>query len=616
MRNLGFKLTIIRLLEEFLKERITKLDPDARLEEEIIFNNARQEVDSTFLEKYLQIPDEFWDLKYEWLQLAHKQAQNKKELQIFLNSEIQPYLDLFKDIETDKPLFISKITSDSDESDYSKSKANLKHRVGDTVFQDLDFLTRLCALRVTTELIQEMDLHNLSLSTLKNLLGGAPKPVPVTEERLREITGLPTPAPLRAGVESHYRPDKWKRDANNYGVFEAASKTNPTNRVEVFIGGEKDGDILALEAARQVIDLMGIDAAKLQLVFAAHAFNKHHLFNSKFSLKGKEIIKQIGWDKKHRLTNSEKLAELASIAFHIGRMLMQCTWVEGKPKGNKVDVSVSVSPLWVVEVDARGQKNIFTGKVDNPDEVYINVSPGPWTEKWLNRMGFKAGFALHQFGWLATEILKIDPYHDELALKLAIHLTMVSRIKVQDKNQYEHKVGTLLEAVELEARINAARQEKREAYNLKQRWDNALTLLMSMGWRVIFDDTTYPEWLKPDSQAEKPSDWKKEKIIDRLWKAKLTIKPPDPIPTLLAAKTEPLQLKPVAPTKSEPILTGTDIRKQREAKGVSQTALAEWAGKTKAWLCMVEKGKRKIGPKEAKELWAGIDFLANKSAQP
>ncbi|MBD2215071.1 helix-turn-helix transcriptional regulator [Nostoc linckia FACHB-104] len=416
-------------------------------------------------------------------------------------------------------------------------------------------------------------------------------------------------------VESHYRPDKWKRNANNHGVFEATSKTNPNNRVEVFISGEKDGDILAWEAALQVIDLMGIDAAKLQLVFASHLFNQHNPFHSNFTLKGTEIIKQIGWDKKHRLTVSEKLAELASIAFHLGRMLMECTWVEGKPKGNKVDVSVSVSPLWVIEVDARGQKNIFTGKVDAPLEVYINVSPGPWAEKWLNRMGIKAGIALHQFGWLATEILKIDPYHEELALKLAIHLTMVSRIKVWDKNQYEHKVGSLLEAVELESRINAARQGFREAYNLKQRWDNSLALLMSMNWRVIFDDSTYPEWLRPNSQTEKPSDWRKEKIIDRLWKAKLTIKPPDPIPALLAAKTEPLQLKPVTRTKSEGILTGADIRKQRETKGVSQTALAEWAGKTKAWLCMVEKGKRKLDPKEAKELWAGIDFLANKSDQ-
>jgi ABC-type ATPase involved in cell division len=39
---------------------------------------------------------------------------------------------------------------------------------------------------------------------------------------------------------------------------------------------------------------------------------------------------------------------------------------------------------------------------------------------------------------------------------LTIHLTMASRIKMWDKNQYEHKVGSLLEAVGLEARINAA----------------------------------------------------------------------------------------------------------------------------------------------------------------
>ena len=620
----NFKLTIIRLLEEFLLEKVTQLDPDAITTEnehiyspcqgQIISNNARLEVALNFLEKYFKISDEFWKLKYQWLQKAYALAHNDEELHKFFNSEIHPFLDLFKDIDNNK--LLSRIITSSSEEDSSKSEANLSDRVCATVFSNEDYLTHLCAAKAATELLQRIDLHNLSLSTLKSLLGIPPKPTPVTESRLPEVTGLPTPPPLRASVESNYRLDKWKRDSNNFGVFEAACKTNPKNRVEVFIAGEKDGDILAWEAARQVIDLIGIDAAKLQLVFASHVFNRHHLFQSKFSLKATDIIKQIGWDKKHRLTVSEKLTELASIAFHLGRMLMQCTWVEGKPKGNKVDASVSISPLWVIEVDARGQMNMFTGKVDAPDEVYITVSPGPWAGKWLNKMGVKAGIALHQFGWLATEILKIDPYHDELALKLAIHLTMVTRIKVRDKNQYEHKVGTLLEAVELEARINAARQEKREAYNLKQRWDNALTLLMSMHWRVIFDDATYPDWLRPDSQAEKPSDWKKEKIIDQLWKAKLTIKPPEPIPALLATKTEPKQLKPIAHTKSEPTLTGAELRKQREAKGVSQTALAEWAGKTKAWLCMVEKGKRKIDPKEAKKLWAGIDFLANKSAQP
>ncbi|NJO62466.1 MAG: helix-turn-helix transcriptional regulator, partial [Richelia sp. RM2_1_2] len=457
------------------------------------------------------------------------------------------------------------------------------------------------------ELITMMELDKLSLVTLENLLESTSKSVPITEETLKEITGLPTPVPLRASVESHYRMDKWKKDANNFGVFESISKTNPKNRVEVYIGGEKDGDILAWEAALQVIDLMGIDAAKLQLVFASYAFNSSIRNQPRFSLKGTELIKQIGWDKKHRLTASEKLAKIASIAFHLGRMLMECTWVEGKPKGNKVDVSVSISPLWVIEVDARGQKNIFTEKVDAPEEVYINVSAGPWAEKWLNRMGMKAGMALHQFGWLATELLKIDPYHDELALKLAIHLTMASRIKMQDKNQYEHKVGSLLEAVELEARIDAARQEKREAYNLKQRWDSALTLLMSMNWRVIFDDTTYPEWLRPNSKAKKPSDSRKEKIIDRLWKAKITIMPPDPIPTLLTRKAEPSKLKSAKCTKSTP-LTATQVRTAREVKGWNQRELANLLGVSQKLVSMIERGERTITPKLETKLRKALEI--------
>lgn len=604
----NFKLTIIRWLEQFILEKVTQLDPNAVTIEnghiyspyqgKIISSDARFEVTLNFLKKHFKIPDKFWNLKYQWLQEAHALAHNEEELQKFFNSEVYPFLDLFKDIDTNKSLIISRTIPALDKSNSSKSEVNLTD-IDTTVFSNEEYLTHLCAVKAALELLQKIDLHNLSLSTLKSLLGIPSKTTPVTESRLPEVTGLPTPPPLRAGVESNYRLDKWKRDSNNFGVFEAACKTNPKNRVEVFIAGENDGDILALEAARQVIDLIGIDAAKLQLVFASHVFNQHHLFQSRFSLKATDIIKQIGWDKKHRLTVSEKLSEIASIAFHLGRMLMKCTWVEGKPKGNKVDASISISPLWVIEVDARGQMNVFTEKVDAPDEVYITVSPGPWAEKWLNKMGAKAGIALHQFGWLATEILKIDPYHDELALKLAIHLTMMARIKVRDKNQYEHKVGTLLEAVELEARINIARQEKREAYNLKQQWDTTLTLLMSMHWQVIFDDATYPDWLRPNSQVEKPSDWKKEKIIDRLWKAKLTIKPPEPIPALLAAKTEPKQLKPVA-LKPAP-LTAAQVRKAREVKGWSQRQLAGWLGTSQKLLSMVERGERTISVKlEAK----------------
>ncbi|BDA75832.1 hypothetical protein CAL7716_099980 (plasmid) [Calothrix sp. PCC 7716] len=617
----SFKITTIRLIEEFLLERITQLDPDVREEEghiysprkwQIILKNSQLGVGLTFLEKYFTIPDNFWEAKYKWLQKAQRLSNDSNKLLNFLQSEHEAFINFYQDAQGNNQDFLSNIVTLGDEAQTNQIEININNQSNTQFFFTEDKIIQLCALMAATELMKRADLHNLTLSTLENIFEISSNPIPLTELQLLKIAGLATPTPLRAGVESHYRQDKWKSDANQHGVFEVISKNNANNRVEVFIAGEKDSEILALEAVRQVINLIGIEAAKLQLVFASYAFKYQNTFPSKFRLQGSNVIKMMGWDKKHRANKSEKLAELASIAFHLGRMFMKCTWFEGKPKGKTVDASVSVSPLWVIEVDARGQMNLFTGKIEAPKEIYLEVSPGPWAEKWLNRMGNKAGEALLQFGWLATEILKIDPYHDELALKLAIHLTMTSRIKMHDKNQYEHKVGTLLETIELDARIRIARQRKQEAYNLKQRWDSALTLLMSMGWCVIFDKETYPEWLIPNSEAEKPSNWRKEKILDQLWKAKLSILPPQPIPQLLQEKSKPSKLKPTD-NQSQLILTRVDIRSTRVSKGVSQKDLANWAGKSKTWLCLVEQGQRKIDSKQAQQLLAGIDFLANQS---
>ncbi len=592
------KLTTIRLLEEVLLEKVTKLGSDAiqeensylpsRTRQKAILNSSQGER-LTVLEKYLSIPDEFWWLKAQWLQEAQQAAVNSKPSCNFFDDEVKEAISTYH-----QRYF------ETNESDGHQKSSNLVMALSDTP------LVNLCAIQAATELMEKIDFHHLSLETLENLLGVTQKPAPVTETLLPVISALPTPPPFRAGVESNYRRDKWRRNANNWAVFESPCKTNPQNRVEVFIAGENDGDILAWEAALQILDLMGLDAAKIQLVFASHLFRKQDKAHGSFTLRCTNIFKQIGWDKKHRLTTPEKLAKLASITFHLGRMLMQCTWSEGKPKGNKIDASVSISPLWIIEIDARGQMNMLTGKVDKPTEVFINVSPGPWAEKWLNKFGAKANEALYQFGWLATEILKIDPYHDELALKLAIHLTMTSRIKAWNENQYEHRVGALLEAVELEARINAARQGYRQAYNLKQRWDSALELLMSMGWQVIFDEITYPEWLRPSSKAEKPQGWRKKKVIDWLLEAKLTIKPPEPIPALLKVKAKSKKLKPVRP-KSEP-LTAVQVRKAREAKRWNQRQLAGWLGVSQKLVSMIERGERTITPRMESKLRTLLDI--------
>ncbi len=82
------------------------------------------------------------------------------------------------------------------------------------------------------------------------------------------------------------------------------------------------------------------------------------------------------------------------------------------------------------------------------------------------------------------------------------------------------------------------------------------------------------------------------KIIEWLFQAKLTIKPPEPIPEMLAAKVKP---KPKAQKRIPTIttrLTSNQIRKARNAKGWSQRKLAGWLGVTQTLVGYWEKGKR------------------------
>jgi len=568
-----FQQITFKYLEEFIKEQVDESDKN------VIWNI---------------IPDiskNFWDDKYNILQKVIEVINNKAELVRLLINYQDSIYRFYRSLKKNDVEIISII----EDIESSLNNHIICHQENDNLSLKNQYIlaNSLCALIAADEIIERSGLYEKYISVITTSVGVScrcpSKELPEirTEPLLPENTSIPTSTAFKVSVESHLNPGGWKEASNNYGVYGISDKKNPHNRVEVLISGENDSEILALEAARQVINLMGIDAAKIQLVFASHLIKQRKPYQAKFTLKCTDIIKQIGWDKKHRYSTHEKLTKIASIAFYLGRMLIQSTWIKGQPKGNKVDVSFSISPLWVIEIDAKGQKNIFTGEVDAPDEVYITVSPGPWAEKWLN----KAGIALYELGYLATKILKINPYHDELALKLAIHLTMINRINMQKKNQYEYKVGTLLEAVELEAKINKAREHFREGYNLKQQWDDALTLLMNMDWQVTFNDATYPEWLRPNSQAEKPSDYKTEKIIDRLWKAKLTIMPPHPIPYWLETKKEP-KLNPSKP--SDRGLTPDQIRNARKAKGWNQRKMAGYLGISQSMLALIERGQRSV----------------------
>lgn len=410
---------------------------------------------------------------------------------------------------------------------------------------------------------------------------------PHTEPRLyqsKPITPIATPPPMVSSLQAQLRPDQWQQDSSGIGCFQHQAKGNPNNIIKHYIASPGNITVLPWDEALQIIDKFGLTTAKLHLIFAAHTMRQEKPWSSQFTLKGSDLIEEMGWDKNHNSPAYEKRKNIAMVAFVLDCLLIEATWVEGRHKKGGILASVETSRMWNVQVQLTGQRNL-EGKIEQPDEVYVTVQPGLWTRSFLNKAGCQAKDALYQFGYLAQEVLKIDPYHDELALRLAILLTMESRFRTSGT----YEVKNLLEALLPQTVIDEARSDYDKARKLTNRWNHALAALMELrqAFLVEFDPKTYPEDLRPGSKARKPRGY-----FEQLLAAKITIHPPTPIPELLATQTKPKSTQPKLKHSKRIELTGTQLRNARKAKGWSQAKLAGWLGVTQAFISQVEKGDR------------------------
>ncbi len=422
-------------------------------------------------------------------------------------------------------------------------------------------------------------------------------------------TTIATGKPLVTSTQALMRPERWKKDReDSSALFDVFDKNNHRNFIEHSIRYPGDASLLPWDQAQQIIDKFGLDTAKLQFIFAAHATRQVNPWSTKFVLKGSDIIQELGWETKHRLTKAEKLLHIAKLAWVISCLTVKADWefeLSVRGKKHKILTQTTLSAMWNVKIDKFGQRDL-DGEVDNPTEVFLTVTPGGWTESFLNQNGYIARNALNQFGYLAEETLKIDPTNNELALRLALHLTLESRIRMSGS----YSVRSLLQDVLPSSEIEDAQNDFHKAYKLKSKIDSALLLLHNLGWQVIYDDATYPEEFRPNTEKKRLPKGYFEKLLT----AKLTIKPKSDIQAKLAniSKLEASPLKAITPQTTSPqteIITGEHIYKARKAAGISQTNLAAAYGVTPAWLCMIEKGSRNLKPKDAKGLIKAIASL-------
>ncbi|MEN9870119.1 MAG: hypothetical protein RLZZ171_1107 [Cyanobacteriota bacterium] len=423
------------------------------------------------------------------------------------------------------------------------------------------------------------------------------------------FTPAATSAPIVSSLRAQLRKDLWDKDPSGLAYFLHHAKGNPKNLIEHHISNPGDISLLPWEEALQIIDKFGTNTAKLHLIFAAHTMRQEKPWVDQFNLKISDLIEEIGWDNNTNYPKYEKIKNIAKHAFALDCLTVQATWVEGRHRKGGILASVETSRMWNVRVHLIGQQNL-QGKVEQPEEGFITVRPGLWTDSFLNKAGCEAKKALYQFGYLAQDILKIDPYQDDLALRLGLHLTVESRFHTSGT----YRVQTLLEALLPKTEINEALENRDKAYKLTKRWNHALEVLSGLkrAFQIEFDPKSYPKELRPNSNARKPRGY-----FSQLLAAKITIHPPAPIPELLAAKTQPRQIKQKIDPPQKTVrkikaqttsLTGTQIKNARKAKGWSQAKLAGLLGVSQRYISMFERGDRTPNSKQFGKIQKILDI--------
>lgn len=431
------------------------------------------------------------------------------------------------------------------------------------------------------------------------------------------LTKAASGIPIKTALDSMLHKDKWKKDKyTSEAYYDYRGKKNPNNYVEHYISRENIDEIhkLPFDEALQLIEKFGLDTCKLHLLLSSLACKPENPYGTAIILKGTEVIKTLGWGTNHEKQH-ELLIRLANTAWALNSLLVKSEWEEGKKKG-KTMVYIETSRMWEMAVGVYGQKNIY-GKVDEPNEVIIQVRPGLWTTGFLNRGGAASKTAFYHFCWLSKKIMEIPQYHNELA----IHIAMRETIEANYRNNYRTVESYLIDNMQGAAVIiNKARQDRKKRHSLKQEWDNTLLTLENIGIEIIYEENTYPPELLPKATSKLPYNY-----FEKFLKAKLKTIPPKPNAltianqsnlTLNVEASESNFMDRVKSLEKQPNtkhITGSDIYKARVEAGVKATHLATYFKRSRAWLSQIERGKRLSlakNQKLAKDILKAIEVLS------
>lgn len=493
--------------------------------------------------------------------------------------------------------------------------------------------------------LEPVDPANVSASTSPLKRIRKPRKLPRTEPPLfstQTIEMTATGAPVISATQAYYKRPEWEEYSPGKLYFQR--RFGKGRYVEFYIMNqqEQQPESITGQAEHEIQERYGVMAARLHAIFATYATRQNRPWEESFCLRGSDLIKYLGLDRRKDMTKAQKLRAIADLAWIVGTLGAVVHWREGQ-----LDLCVTrKSPVWIIQyVEEYFQPQL--AQIQDGDElceVLIRVQPGAWAEKFLNREGEQENKALHQFGYIHKTAFEINPNRQELAAVLTLYLSQHRR----SHSNCKYRIRTLLEAIIAPQDLDSIRQVRQYRSRFVQRFYDALEVLTEAGFQIEFDES-FPVELRPDwaTIAEEFSEIDVVSLVPAkaplpsgyfdIWLDGIIriVAPPD-IEAVLAnlearkakkgrSAAEPSSQRTIAfnsslpsgtstsPVTSQPNqsalvpseFTGLMVRKLRKSRGISQTDLAQSLGKSQSWMRDLENkfSDRPIPAEYADQLW-------------
>lgn len=368
--------------------------------------------------------------------------------------------------------------------------------------------------------------------------------------------------------------------------------------------------VIAPEMAWQVRDSFGINTAWLHMLLCAYASDRYKPdrpnYGKTFAIDREQVIRALGISDKTREAQDTR-------AFEQIRSL-QSIYVEGirleplPAKGGKPLVNFySISPhhLWEIAVVGCGQTYIDFDEPQVPkfQTWQLIGREGLWATAFLDGPA-----SLRQLGWLSPEQFEILDRRDGRSSPWPHQLT----IELAFRNRFERGKPITLSNADIIKLCggNTVPATRRERYETQLQVHNAILAVERYGCKPDFSEWPRELWPVPTPEEMDAADEAvnddgadaSSRVMPRgYWKKWLHCRTTFTMPAAVALANVVHRELP-APKPKPAALTGEDVRRLREAQGMTQRELAEFLGVTQSLISRVEKGKRQLDNRQQKRL--------------